>query len=480
MTRTEISTDDLHTVDLHAADLDVTAKETRSRTLNRLSARAVETATKPGAYMDGGGLLLRVGDSGGKKWLFRFVSPATGKRREMGLGRADKGYVSLAAAREAAGKARDLVAKQLDPIDEAERQKRERLAEAKKAKPKTFGEFADEWLDQNEHEFSNPKHRAQWRTTLGAKPKQGEPEQIKAKKAKPRKGASERTYAAPLRLKLPAEITTEDVLSVLKPLWNDVPETAKRTQGRIEKIMDAARAKGLYHGPNPARWRGHLDKLLSARSKRSQGHHAALPYEDLPKFITKLREAKGVAAKALEFAILTAARSGEVRGMTWAEVNLAARRWTVPGARMKAGNDHRVPLTDRALEILKEMAIRPAGDNGAALVFPGDPINGRRKPGATGPVQMSDMTLSAVLKRMGRADITVHGFRSCFRDWAEDVARYPFGAIKAALAHTISDKVDAAYRRGDGYDIRTELMATWETYLGSGAGPANVVPLRRA
>jgi integrase len=406
--------------------------------------------------MDGGGLLLRVAEGGGKKWLFRYASPATGKRREMGLGRADEGYVSLKDAREAAQAARDLLAKKIDPIDEAEREKQARLAETKKAAPKTFGQFADEWLDQKENEFSNPKHRAQWRMTL-------------------------REYAGSLRDKAPGSITTEDVLAVLQPIWLSKPETAKRTQGRIENVMDAARAKGLYAGSNPARWRGHLDKVLPSRSKRSKGHHAALPYKDLPAFMIELRTRTGIAARALEFLILAAARSGEVRGMTWAEIDTEARRWTVPGHRMKAGKAHRVPLTDRALEILTEIArLRPAGDNGAALVFPGDENSGRRKPGSVGPVQMSDMTLAAVLKRMQRTDITVHGFRSCFRDWAEDVARYPYGAIKAALAHTISDGTDAAYRRGDGYEIRAELMGVWETYLNSGGGTDNVVPMRRA
>lgn len=460
--------------DNRSAGPDDDIKKTRSRALNRLSARAVATATKPGAYMDGGGLLLRVTESGGKKWLFRYASPTTGKRREMGLGRADEGYVSLKDAREAAQAARDLLTKNLDPIDEAEREKRERLAEAKKAAPKTFGQFADEWLDRKETEFSNPKHRAQWRMTL-------------------------REYAGVLRDKLPGDITTEDVLAVLQPIWLSKPETAKRTQGRIENVMDAARAKGLYTGANPARWRGHLDKVLPSRSKRSKGHHAALPYKDLPAFVVDLRARTGIAARALEFLILAAARSGEVRGATWAEIDIGNRRWTVPGSRMKAGKEHRVPLTDRALEILAEMAsLRPAGDKGSALVFPGDESSGRRKPGAVGPVQMSDMTLAAVLKRMKRGEsagkragaadddksewphFTVHGFRSCFRDWAEDVARYPYGAIKAALAHTISDGTDAAYRRGDGYEIRVELMGVWETYLNSGKAAPNVVPLRRA
>lgn len=409
---------------------DTQGKQRRIRTINRLSARKVETAEPGKTYPDGGGLLLRVADNGSKKWMLRYVSPRTGKIRDMGLGHAGKGGVPLAAAREQAQKARDLVARKLDPLDEAEREKK-----ARQAATLTFGEFAGEWLDLNvtEKAFRNAKHRAQWRSTL-------------------------QTYAEPLWGKALASITTEDVLKCLRPIWQDTPETAKRTQGRIERIMDAATARGFYSGPNPARWRRHLSEALPARSKRDKGHHAALPYKDLPAFIVALRGREGIAARALEFLILTAARSGEVRGMAWSELDIEGRRWTVPGKRMKAGKEHRVPLTDRALEIVAAMApLRPRDDNGSALVFPG-----------TKDAAMSDMTLSAVLKRMERSDITVHGFRSCFRDWAEDVARYPYGAIKAALAHTISDSTDAAYRRGDGYETRAELMAVWEAYLGSG------------
>ena len=429
--------------------------KTRSRALNRLSAREVETASTPGAYMDGGGLLLRISDSGGKKWLFRYTSPVTGKRREMGLGRADKGHVPLKAAREAAQAARDLVARKIDPIDQAERERRERLAEAKKATPKTFGEFADEWIEATikPPKYRNAKHRDQWRMTL-------------------------RVYAGPLRDKLPADITTGDVLAVLQPIWSTKPETAKRTQGRIARIMAAAKVEGLYAGENPARWKDHLAQTLLVRAAHERGRHAALPYDDIPAFMVTLREKSGIAARALEFLILTAARSGEVRGMTWAEVDLDKRRWTVPGDRMKAGKAHRVPLTDRGVAILAEMALfRPAHDDGSALVFPGDERSGRRKPGAVGPVQMSDMTLAAVLKRMKRTGITVHGFRSTFQDWAEEIARFPASAVEAALAHTISG-TRASYRRGDSYAMRAELMAAWEGYLNGRGVTGNVIHLR--
>lgn len=430
------------------------SKQTRSRSVNRLSARAVETVTAAGVYMDGGGLMLRVTENGRKTWLLRFTSPLTGKRREMGLGTADR--VSLKVARDAAQAARETVARGLDPIEEAEREKLERRAEAAKGRPLTFGEFADEWLAEKEAAFHNPKHRAQWHMTL-------------------------RKYAGPLRDKRPGEITTEHVLGVLKPLWQRVPETAKRTQGRIENVLDAARARGLCSGENPARWRGHLAKILPARGKRAKSHHPAMQYDKIPAFMSALRERSGVAARALEFLILTAARSGEVRGMTWGEVDLDRTRWTVPAARMKAGNEHRVPLCKRAVAILAEMALlRPEGDDGRALVFPGDATSGKRKPGVTGPVQMSDMTLAAVLKRMGRTDVTVHGFRSTFQDWAEEQARYPASAVEAALAHVIGG-TRASYRRGDSYDMRQELMAVWDAYLSSAtAREANVVPMRRA
>lgn len=420
----------------------------RSRTINRLSAREVETATAPGVLMDGGGLLLRVAESGRKQWLFRYQSPRTGKRREMGLGRADKGFVSLKAARDAAQAARDLVARKLDPIDEADRARTERLVAAQRARPKTFGQFTDDWLTDNENAFRNAKHRAQWRMTL-------------------------EKYGANLRDKLPSEITTEDVLAVLRPLWQSRPETAKRTQGRIERVWDAARAKGLCSGENPARWRGHLNTLLPTRAKLSRGHHAAMAHKDLPAFVAALRKREGIAARALEFLILTSARSGEVREMRWCEVGLDQRRWTVPAKRMKAGKEHRVPLGERAIEILREMLpLQPAENASGAFVFPG----------SKNDAPMSDMTLAAVLKRMGLDAITVHGFRSSFRDWAEDVARYPFGVIEAALAHTISNATVAAYRRGDAYDQRSELMEVWEAHLGRNPNgtTSNIFELRAA
>lgn len=411
---------------------------TRSRSKDRLSARKVETATELGYYFDGGGLLLHISKNGGKRWLLRFLSPLTGKRREMGLGPAGKGAVSLADARSKADAARRLVRDGIDPIEHRHAEAERLRAEGLQKKPITFGDFSDDWMRDNLKQFSNSKHRAQWHMTLTK-------------------------YAAPLRPMPVEEIQTSDVITVLKPIWEDKHETAKRTQGRIERVLDAAIARGERSSSNPARWRGHLSMLLPKVQPTDRhgnvgvGHHAAMRWQDMPDFIPALRQRAGVAARALEFAILTAARSGEVRGATWAEMDLESRRWTVPGWRMKARREHRVPLSDRAVEILQEMeSFRSgAGTDDEALVFPG------AKPGTL----MSDMTLSAVLKRMEITGATPHGFRSAFRDWAEDTEAAPYGAIKSALAHTLSDKVDAAYRRGDGFERRSLLMEDWAKFL---------------
>lgn len=422
-------------------------KKTRSRTMFRLSARQVETATGPNILIDGGGLLLRISDQASKRWLFRYTSPTTGSRREMGLGRAGRGHVSLAAAREAAQNARELIARKLDPIDVAEAERAERIAAARKQEPKTFGEFAEEWLSQNESQFRNAKHRQQWRNTLT-------------------------TYGAALWNLLPSDITTQDVLKAVQPIWQTKPETARRTQGRIERILSAARAAGLRSGENPAQWRGHLDTLLPRRRKAR--HHPALPYTASPQFMRALRERFGVAARALEFLMLTAARSGEIRGMTWGELDADRKTWIISADRMKSGRAHRVPLCGRARNILEQMELlRPENETAGDLVFPG------AKQGAP----MSDMTLAAVLKRMRTSnddlarllldergdEVVVHGFRSTFRDWAEDVARFPARVVEAALAHAIKDKAEAAYRRGDAFEMRVELMDVWEAFLGAEA-----------
>jgi len=259
------------------------------------------------------------------------------------------------------------------------------------------------------------------------------------------------------------KITTDDVLSVLKPLWNDKPETASRLRGRIERVLDAAKAKGLRSGENPARWRGHLDQLLPKRQRLTRGHHAAMPYVDVPAFIRDLRSRRGTATLALEFTILTAARSGEVLGARWQEFDLVGCTWTVPADRMKAGREHRVPLSRRALDIVKMMQEIGNGE----FVFPGEKVS---RP-------LSVTALEMVLRRMAIKTATVHGFRSSFRDWGAECTNYPNEVCEAALAHVIGNKTEAAYRRGDLFEKRRKLMDTWDVYCTTPPS-GKVVPIR--
>jgi integrase len=273
-----------------------------------------------------------------------------------------------------------------------------------------------------------------------------------------------RDYAAPLR-RLPVDkITTDDVLAVLKPLWNDRPETASRLRGRIERVLDAAKAQGLRAGENPARWRGHLDQLLPRRQRLTRGHHAAMNYADVPAFIANLQSRQAVAARALEFAILTAARSGEVLGARWDEFDLDRAVWTVPANRMKAGREHRVPLSRRALRIVKALHETVAGE----FVFPGQRSG---KP-------LSAMALEMVLRRMKVDGVTVHGFRSAFRDWSAECTNFTNEVCEAALAHVIENKAEAAYRRGDLFDKRRKLMEAWAAHC-TAPKAGKVVAFRR-
>lgn len=395
------------------------------RARNKLNVRQITGLTKPGVYSDGGGLYLRVRSTGSKSWLY--IYSIHGKRREMGLG--SDLDVSLANAREKAAAARALMLEGIDPqIDRSKAKVAEQPAI-------TFGAFAMQWLDDVEAGFKNAKHRQQWRNTLT-------------------------TYAAPLWLVPIPDITTAAILEVLKPIWLTKAETASRVRGRIERIIDAAKVQGIWNGENPARGRGHIDMLLPKRSKTEVRHHPALPFKQLPDFMPLLRSRPAVAARALEFTILTAARSGEVRGMTWGEVDLAERLWTVPGNRMKAGATHEVPLSDAAVAILK--ALMPDKPRSDAIVFAA-PRGG----------MMSDMALSQLLKRMDRGDITVHGFRSTFRDWAGETTQFGREEVEMALAHTIESATERAYRRGRALDKRRDLMATWALFCG---GPANAAP----
>ena len=386
------------------------------RTRNKLNVKQAASLTRVGVHSDGGGLYLRVRESGSRSWLF--VYSFGGKRREMGLG--SNLDVSLATARDKAAAARAQVIEGVDPQLDGVR----RRAPAKPLV--TFGMFALQWLDDIEGGFRNAKHQQQWRNTLT-------------------------TYAGPLFDTSITEVTTEAVLEVLKPIWLTKAETASRVRGRIERVLDAAKAKGLRTGENPARGRGHLDLLLPRRSKTDVKHHAALPFKELAPFLALLRERPAQAARALEFTILTAARSGETRGMTWGEVDFDERLWTVPSHRMKAGAAHQVPLSDPALAIL--LSRRPAKVVPDALVFP-----------AEGGGEMSDMALSQLLKRMKRADITVHGFRSTFRDWAGEATNFGREEIEMSLAHTIASKVERAYRRERAVDKRRDLMVAWADY----------------
>lgn len=396
--------------------------------LNKLSARGVTAITKPGRHGDGGGLYLVVDKSGAKRWVFLYRRDGT--LREMGLGGLKS--VTLARARELAGEARANLQAGVDPIAAKNN--------APVAVP-TFGDEANDFIEAMKPQFRNAKHIAQWEMTL-------------------------RDYAAPLRPKRVGQITTADVLEVLKPYWLTKPETASRLRGRIERVLDAAKAKGHRSGENPALWRGHLDKLLPKRRKLTRGHHAAMPYEAVPAFVADLRQREAMAARALEFTILTAARSGETFGATWKEFDLEAALWVIPAKRMKAGREHRVPLTPRAVEILTELA--GLGIDPDAFVFPG------QKEGRP----LSVMAMEMILRRM-KVDITVHGFRSSFRDWTGEETVFPREVAEAALAHVVGDETERAYRRGDALEKRRKLMAAWASYC-EPKKPGNVLEMKRA
>lgn len=386
-----------------------------AREVNRLSARSVVAIKDAGRHADGNGLYLVVDKSGAKRWVFLFRWQ--GKLREMGLG--GLGSVGLARARELAADARSIVASGRNPIE---------VRNAEPARLPTFGEAADAYIATMKPQFRNAKHVAQWEMTLTE-------------------------YAAPLRSKPVNEIGTDDVLAVLKPLWQTKPETASRLRGRIERVLDAAKSAGHRTGENPAAWRGHLANLLPKRQKLARGHHAAMPYTKVPELVARLRARPATAARLLEFVILTAARSGEAREATWREIDLDAKVWTVPAVRMKAGREHRVPLVPRAVAILEEMA--GAGTEPDRLVFAG---NKAGKP-------LSVMAMDMLLRRL-QVEVTVHGFRSSFRDWCGEATAYPREIAEAALAHVVGDATERAYRRGDALEKRRALMVDWAAFCG--------------
>lgn len=396
------------------------------RLINRLNARRVTAETKPGRHADGGNLYLVVDPSGAKRWVFLFRWQ--GKLKEMGLGGLTS--VSLARAREKAAAARALLDAGRNPIT---------ARKDEQAVP-TFGEAADVYVAAHEASWKNDKHKAQWRTTL-------------------------KDHAASLRPLLVDEIDTAAVLAVLQPIWTKKPETASRLRGRIEAILDAAKAAGHRSGENPAAWRGHLDHLLPGRQKLSRGHFAAMPYGDIPAFIAALRAQDTVSALALEFLILTAARSGEVLGATWPEIDFKARVWAIPAERTKASREHRVPLSERAVEVLREAEKLRAGGH----VFPG---RLRDRP-------LSSMALEMTLRRMKVENATPHGFRSAFRDWAGNETHYPREICEAALAHAVGDRTEQAYRRSDALERRRALMTDWAAFIEPREDTANVVDMRQ-
>jgi integrase len=378
------------------------------KAVKKLSARAVATIAQPGRHSDGDGLYLNVTRSGARSWLYHVEEGRQAPRNGTRLG--------LARARELARECRAQVAAGLDPIEA-----RDAAAEIKPEKP-TFGAIADALIAAKESEWRNEKHRAQWRASL-------------------------MEFAAPLRSRPIDKIDTAAVLSVLTPLWQTRPATASRLRGRIEAVLDAAKAQGHRSGENPAAWRGHLSHPLPKRGKLTRGHHAAMAYRDVPAFIAQLRECNAIAAMALEFCILTATRSGEVYGARWSEIDVEAKVWTLPAARMKAAREHRVPLSERALAILEKLGDAKTSD----YVFP-SPRG--RKP-------LSHVSMAKVMRRLQIDGTTVHGFRSAFRDWAGNETHFPREVAEAALAHVIGDKAEQAYRRGDALEKRHKLMEAW-------------------
>ena len=403
----------------------------------KLTALKTDKVKASGYYGDGGGLFLQVSRYGTKSWVFRFK--ANGRLREMGLGSLDT--YSLAEARERARNCRKLRDDGKDPIEE---RKVARLAvELEATKAMTFEQCAERHIAAHRAGWRNGKHRDQWSSTL-------------------------ETYVNPIIGALSVQaIDTTLVMKAVEPIWNEKPETASRVRGRIEAILDWATARGFRAGENPARWRGHLDKLLPKKTKvRRIEHHAALPYREIAAFVAELRPQEGIAARALEFAILTAARTGEVIGALWGELDLADRLWTIPAERMKADKEHRVPLSDAAIAILEDLQRVRQGD----YVFPG----GR----AGRPI--SNMAMTMTLRRMGRGELTVHGFRSSFRDWAAERTGFPAEVAEMALAHAVSDKVEAAYRRGDLFQKRRQLTDAWARYCATPAPAGKVVSFAAA
>lgn len=389
------------------------------RTLQRLSALTVKTASRPGYYCDGGGLYLQVSKAGAKSWVFRYRR--NGRPRELGLGALL--LTPLSTARKKAEAMRLTLGQGQEPV--ATREAARRAA----ANRMTFSECATAYITAHRRGWSNPKHAEQWQSTLD-------------------------TYAAPVFGSIDvSEVDTHQVIRALEPIWQTKTETASRLRGRIERILAWATTRGYRSGENPARWRGHLDTLLPKPGAiKDVAHHSALPYPDAADFMATLAAESGTAAKALRFAILTACRTNEVIGATWAEIDLASAVWTIPADRMKAGKEHRVPLSGASVALLVALAPRQPDDH----VFPG----------AKAGKPLSNMAMLNTLKRMERNDLTVHGFRSTFRDWAAEATSFPRELAEKALAHTVRSEVEAAYQRGDLLQKRREMMEQWAAHCG--------------
>jgi integrase len=411
-----------------------------ARTIGKLTALKIEKAKRPGMYGDGGGLYLRVTDDGAKNWVFRFM--LNGRARWMGMGPLHT--VNLAEARK---RAADHRLRRHDGIDPIEARRAERLqAQLVAAKAVTLKECCESYIKSHRAGWGN-KNANQWTATLA-------------------------TYAEPVIGDLSAQaIDTALVHKVLEPIWTEKPETAGRVRGRIEAVLDWAKVRGYRVGENPARWRGHFDKLLPALNKvRKVEHHAALPYGELPGFLTVLRQQEGIAVRALEFTILTAARTGETLGAGWNEFDLLDKTWTVPAARIKGGKEHRVPLSAPALAILEEMQAQRSADGG--FVFPGG------KPGKP----LSNMAFLMLLRRMKRDDLTAHGFRATFKTWASERTSFQNEIVEAAMAHVVGSKVEQAYRRGDMFEKRRRLMQQWAAFCTTSPAQdrqGNVAPIRQ-
>ena len=402
-----------------------------ARALNKLTARTVATLKTPGRHSDGGGLYLSISRDGSRRrWVFMFKFE--GRQKELGLGSAAE--VSLAEAREKRRQARALVEQGINPI----RARKEKTRAAPPSGP-SFGEYAAAYVDRHSPSWRNAKHIDQWRSTLSIR--------------KDDRGAwIDGGYCEAIRDKQLADITREDIVAILQPHWLEKHETMSRLRGRIETILAAATADRHRSGENPAHLTGLKHLLPKPQKIAAARHFAAMPYADVPAFIRRLRLLRGTGALALEFLVLTAARSGEVRGATWGEINLEQKLWTIPAARMKAGVEHQVPLTDRAVNILNLVSQLQDSDNIAeAHLFPGQ---NKGRP-------LSDMSLTAVLRRLNEDAFTVHGFRSSFRDWAGDCTPFPREICEAALAHTTGNAVERAYRRGSALEKRRELMDAW-------------------